>query len=132
MTNEETPESELTPEPASKAFDLVERTARFGVEVVQFAKRISSTAVTRPLISQFVRSGTSVGANYCEANDAESKADFRHKIGLCRKESAETKYWLRMISTAEPALRDDAAVLWQEARELNLIFGKIRRSTGPH
>ena len=128
MTNDETLGSELTPEPASKAFDLVERTARFGVEVLQFAKRIGPTAVTRPLISQFVRSGTSVGANYCEANDAESKADFRHKIGLCRKESAETKYWLRMISAAEPELRDDAAVLWQEARELNLIFGKIRRS----
>jgi len=96
---------------------------------VRFAKRVKYSTVTRPLISQLVRSGTSIGANYCEANDAESKADFRHKIGICRKESGETKYWLRMIVAALPELRDDAAKLWNEARELNLIFGKIRRST---
>jgi four helix bundle protein len=77
-----------------------------------------------------VRAGTSVGANYGEADDAESKKDFAHKIGICRKESKESKHWLRMIAAAVPELRDDAASLWQEAKELNLIFGKIRRSLG--
>ena len=77
-----------------------------------------------------MRAGTSVGANYCEADDSESKKDFRHKIGLCRKESRETKYWLRMIAVAEPALKDDARALWQEAKELNLIFGAIRQRSG--
>jgi len=74
-----------------------------------------------------VKAATSVGANYGEANDAESKRDFRHKIGICRKESKESKYWLRLIAVSEPALRDAAATLWQEAKELNLIFGAIRR-----
>ena len=114
-----------------RGFDLEERTARFGESVVAFAKRVPVNAVTYPLIGQVVRSGGSVGANYCEANDAESKKDFRHKIGICRKESKETKHWLRLIAAVEPDLRDTAAVLWKEAKELNLIFGAIRRRSGP-
>ena len=109
-------------------YDLLERTAKFGEEIIRFAKRIPVTPVTERLITQLVGAGTSVGANYCEADDAESKKDFRHKIGICRKESKETKYWLRMAAVAVVELRDDARVLWQEAKELNLIFGKIRRS----
>jgi four helix bundle protein len=75
-----------------------------------------------------VRSSTSIGANYCEADDAESKRDFRHKIALCRKESRETKHWLRMIVAAVPEVREDARTLWQEAKELTLIFAAIGRS----
>ena len=86
-------------------------------------------AVTQSLVSQLVRAGTSVGANYGEANDAESRKDFRHKIGICRKESKESKHWLRMTAVAIPELAVDARRLWQEAKELNLIFGKIRRAT---
>jgi four helix bundle protein len=114
--------------PKQQKFDLEERTADFGEKVIKFAKKIPLSPVTDSLIRQFVRSGTSVGANYGEANDAESKKDFRHKIGICRKESKEAKYWLRMIAVAVSELRDEAAALWQEAKELNLIFGSIRRS----
>jgi len=110
-------------------FDLEERTARFGEAIIRFAKRIPVNPVTLPLIGQLVKAGTSVGANYCEANDAESKKDFRHKIGICRKESRESKHWLRMIGVAVPELCQDARVLWQEAKELNLIFSSIRRSS---
>ncbi len=85
--------------------------------------------ISTVLIRQIVRSGTSIGANYCEANDAESKKDFRHKIAICRKESKETKYWLRLIAAAQPELKDPARKLWQEAKELNLIFAKIARSS---
>jgi len=106
-------------------YNLVERTARFGESVIVFAKSVPSGAVTTPLVGQVVRSATSIGANYCEADDAESGKDFRHKIGLCQKESKETKHWLRMIAAAEPQLRDAARKLWQEAKELNLIFGAI-------
>jgi four helix bundle protein len=109
-------------------FDLEERAARFGEMVIRFAKRVPVNPVTQRLISQLVGSSTSIGANYCEANDAESKKDFRHKIGICRKESKETKHWLRMTAVAEPDLSNDARILWQEAKELNLIFGKIIRS----
>jgi four helix bundle protein len=109
-------------------FDLEERTAVFGEKVISFAKRIPASSLTNPLISQLVRSGTSVGANYCEANDADSKKDFLFKIGLCRREAKETKHWLRMVVAAVPELREDARTLWQEAKELNLIFGAIRRN----
>jgi four helix bundle protein len=110
-------------------FDLEERTALFGEHVIVFARSIPAGEITNVLIRQLVRSGTSVGANYCEANDAGSKKDFRHKIGLCRKESKEAKHWIRMIVAAEPALREAARELWQEAKELNLIFGRILRGS---
>src|SRR4051812_36866389 len=108
-------------------YDLEERTALFGEAVIEFAKSIPLYEVTRPLVSQLVRAATSIGANYVEADDADSKKDFKFKIGLCRREARETKHWLRMIVAAEPQFRDDARLLWQEAKELNLTFGAIRR-----
>lgn len=81
------------------------------------------------MISQLVRSGTSVGANYCEADDAESKLDFRHKIGICKKEARETKHWLRMIGVTLPEFKSEARKLWQEAKELHLIFNAIIKSS---
>jgi four helix bundle protein len=111
------------------AFDLEERTALFGEAVIHFAKTISKNCITTPLISQVVRSGTSVGANYCEADDAVPKKDFKNKIGTCRKEARETKLWLRMIAAAEPELKTEARKLWQEAKELHLIFAAIWRKS---
>ncbi|MGH9961865.1 MAG: four helix bundle protein, partial [Pyrinomonadaceae bacterium] len=92
----------------SQKFDLEERTAHFGEAVIAFAKKIPRNAITVPLIGQFVRAGTSVGYNYCEADDAVLKKDFRHKIGTCKKEARETKYWLRMIACAESSLKEEA------------------------
>ena len=112
-----------------RQFDLEERTASFGEAVIRFAQTIRETAVTRPLVNQLVRAATSVGANYCEANDAESKSDFRHKIGICRKESRETGHWLRMLTAALPDSAPETRKLWQEAKELNLILGAIIRSS---
>ncbi|MFN3408911.1 MAG: four helix bundle protein [Limisphaerales bacterium] len=108
-------------------FDLEDRTARFGEAIIRFAKKIPFNPVNNRLIDQLVGAGTSVGANYCEANDSVSRKDFKHKIGTCRKEAKETRFFLRMIATAEPALKAEARVLWQEARELNLIFSAIWR-----
>jgi len=110
-------------------YDLEDRTAAFGASVIQFAKRIPVSAVNAPIIDQLVRAATSVGANYGEADDAESRKDFRHKIGICRKESKEAKHWLRMIAASEESLKDEARILYKEAMELNLIFGAIRRNT---
>jgi len=106
-------------------YDLEERTAKFGEEVIKFTKKIPRKVDTLPLIGQLVRAGTSVGANYCEADDAESKQDFKHKLGICKKEARETKHWLRMIVVAESNLTEEARILWQEAKELNLIFNSI-------
>src|SRR5262245_28471250 len=113
---------------SKKKFDLEERTARFGEAVIVFAKKIPSTQVARSLIDQVVRAGTSIGANYCDADDAESPKDFRHKLGLCRKEARETKHWLGMMATAEPDQKDEARRLWQEAKEWHLIFVTILRN----
>jgi four helix bundle protein len=72
-----------------------------------------------------VRSGTSVGANYLEADAASSKKDFQHKISICRKEAKETRHWLRMIVYATPDKKEEARKLWQEAQEFVLIFSAI-------
>jgi four helix bundle protein len=93
--------------------------------VIRFAMTIKQTPISIPLITQLVKAGTSIGANYDEAEEAESKRDFRHKICICRKESRESKFWFRMIVTAQPDLRETAAILWQEAKELHLIFCRI-------
>jgi four helix bundle protein len=106
---------------------LGERTVRFGEAIIRFAKKIPRNAVNNRLIDQLVGAGTSVGANYCEADDAVSGKEFKQKIGTCRKESKESMFFLRMVATAEEGLTAEARVLWREAKELNLIFGAIWR-----
>lgn len=112
-----------------KVFDLAERTARFAEAVIAYAKLIHKTPITVPLITQLVKAGTSVGANYCEDDDAESRKDFIHKIGICRKEARETKYWIRMTVAAQADLKEPAKPLWLEAKELHLIFVSIVKKT---
>jgi len=113
------------PNVQNSKYDLEKRTAKFGEDIIKFAKTILQNQISAPLITQLVKAGTSVGANYCEADDAESGRDFRHKIGICKKEARETKYWLRMIAVAIPASAEEARKLWNEAKELNLIFNAI-------
>jgi four helix bundle protein len=112
-------------------FDLEERTALFGEAIISFLKRIPRGPHNDRLIDQLTGCGTSVGANYCEANEGVSKKDFRNIIGRCRKEAKETKFFLRMIVAAEPTLSDEARVLYREAKELHLIFCSIYRKTAP-
>jgi four helix bundle protein len=107
--------------------DLMERTALFGEAIIRFTKNIPHTAENTRLISQLVGAGTSIGANYCEADDSVSGKDFKKSIGTCRKESKETMFFLRMIAASEAGLKDEARKLWREAKELNLIFGAIWR-----
>ena len=89
------------------------------------AKKIKSGTITTPLISQLIRSGTSIGANYLEANGSNSKKDFRNKIFICKKESQETRHWLRMLKTANNGLDEDISKLLRESNELSMIFNKI-------
>ncbi len=110
-----------------KNYDLEKRTGKFGEQVIRFCKKIPRGPVTDPLIVQLIKCGTSVGANYCEADDAESRLDFRHKIGICKKESREVKHFVQMVVVACPYLSEDAKIIWQEAKELNLIFNAIYR-----
>jgi four helix bundle protein len=109
-------------------YDLEERTARFGETVIDFAKTIPQGPATDRIISQLVGAGTSLGANYVEADDSVSKREFLKCIGTCKKEARETKYFLRMAVRAVPKLKPEARKLWMEAKELHLIFAKIWRS----
>jgi len=97
-----------------KKYDLEERTAKFAEEIIDFCKSIKPSVITIPIISQLIKAGTSIGANYCEADCAQSK-----------KESKETKYWLQMMARAVPEVKDESKRLWKEANELNLIFSSI-------
>jgi four helix bundle protein len=108
-----------------KTYDLEERTARFGENVIHFCRTLKSDNITNPLTNQLVRSGTSVGANYLEANGSSSKKDFRNKIFICKKEAQETRHWLRMIIVAVPDKKNEANDLMQESKELSMIFHKI-------
>ena len=106
-------------------YDLEERTAIFGETIIYFCKSLKSNDINRPLVNQLIRSATSIGANYMEANGASSKKDFGNKIFICKKETQETKHWLRMLSVAEPNHTEELRKLWKEAQELTLIFQKI-------
>ena len=112
---------------ASQPPDLMERTALFGETIIRFAKKIPHTPENTRLLGQLVGAGTSIGANYCEADDSVSGKDFKKSIGTCRKESKETMFFLRMVAASEENLKEEARKLWREAKELNLIFGSIWR-----
>jgi len=112
----------------SNKFDLEDRTARFGEDVIDLCKSIKVTIYNESIIRQILRSATSVGANYCEANNASSKKDFRNKIFICKKEIQETKHWLRMLAKSNENKKDEIRMVWREAQELTLIFQKITNS----
>ncbi len=111
-----------------RLYDLAERTAVFGECVIEFCTGLKANVISMPLIGQVVRSATSVGANYMEANNASSKKDFRNKIYICKKEIEESKHWLRMLAKCYPDSKNTLRDLWKEAQELTLIFQKIVNS----
>ncbi len=112
---------------ALRPFDLEERTAQFDEAIVRFSKKIPRDSTNNRLIDQLVGCGTSVGANYCEADERVSKKDFRNTISRCVKEAKGTKYFLRLIAASEPTLAIEARQLYREAKELHLIFASIYR-----
>ncbi len=92
-------------------YDLEERTTKFGEKIIEFVRTIKLDDITKPLVIQLVRAGTSIGANYREANEGSSKRDFRNKICISKKESNETQHWLRMIAKAIPEKTKEAKIL---------------------
>jgi len=107
----------------TKLQQLEQRMIDFSVGVIETCGKYSQDAKLRPLIDQLIRSATSIGANYAEANNASSKSDFKNKIYIAKKEAAETRYWLRLLARLLP--EEDLSQLQQEALELNLILQKI-------
>lgn len=106
-------------------YDLEERTAIFGEKVIKFVKQLTEDSINRPLINQLIRSATSIGANYMEADGANSKQDFNHKISICKKEAKETLHWLRMVAVANVQYKEICRELWKESHEFVLIFSAI-------
>ncbi len=121
----------LRDEIPARVYDLEERTALFGESVIRFAKRIPQNPVNNRLIDQLVGVATSVGANFCEADDGYSLKEYAVRIATCRKEARESKFFLRMVATAEPASKAEARNLWREAKELHLIFRAIFSKVAP-
>ncbi|MFA6423032.1 MAG: four helix bundle protein [Patescibacteria group bacterium] len=116
-------------ETKNKKYDLEERTAIFGENIIKLCKSTKTTINTEPIIKQILRSATSIGANYMEANGASSKKDFCNKIYICKKEAQETKHWLRMLLTATNESNKEIDHLLDEAQQLSMIFHKITISS---
>ena len=106
-------------------YDLEKRTLDFSKRIIEVLSSLKTNLVNKNLISQLVRSATSVGANYREANGASSEKDFRNKIYICRKEIQETEYWIELLAKSNPEAKKELADCWKEAHELILIFNKI-------
>jgi len=110
----------------SKQYDLEDRTFEFAKRVRAFVKKLPKTISNFEDIKQIVKASGSVGANYIEANEALSKKDFKMRIKICRKESKESRYWLRLVDTeGEPELEKERDYLINESTELMNIFGSI-------
>jgi four helix bundle protein len=116
----------MTQTPTGKQYDLEDRTYEFARRVRAFVKSLPRTICNIEDVKQVVRSSGSVGANYIEANGALSKKDFRLRIRISRKESKETRYWLRLLDTQDTAaLNAERDKLVQESTELTRILSAI-------
>lgn len=110
-------------------YDLQNRTLAVGKEILSLIQLVPQDVITRPLVCQLVRSATSIGANYMEANGASSERDFAHKLFLCKKEAQETEYWLARILDRCPDLSERLSSLQAEVHELILIFQAAGKTT---
>ncbi|MEO0587405.1 MAG: four helix bundle protein [Planctomycetota bacterium] len=122
---------------ANAAPDIVARTFQFGLSIVRLADTFDSSRETRRVIlRQLIRSGTSVGANVEEAQAAESKADFIHKMAIAQKEARESRYWLKLLAQVEERAREPLGSALDESDQLVRILSSItlsaRRNARPH
>ena len=108
-----------------REYDLEERTLAFAKRAVKFCRALPKSMIDAEIGKQLMRSCSSVGANYIEANESLGKKDFLMRIRICRKEAKESGYWLRLVEPASPDLRTEQQWLLQESTELMRIFGSI-------
>jgi len=106
-------------------YDLEDRTRDFSKTIIKLIKTVKTNITNQNICSQLIRSATSIGANYREANNGSSKKDFLNKIYICRKEAEETKYWIELLAESEEDKKAELRKIWQEAHELTLIFNKV-------
>lgn len=113
----------------NKIYDLENRTLEYGKRIIRMCKSLQWNIINKKLADQIMRSGTSVGANYREANETDTKKDFQYRLRICRKEAKETVYWLNLIVEANPHLERRMELLIQETIELIKIFASIIEKT---
>jgi len=115
---------------SAKEYDLEDRTLKFAKECIDLCKLFIRDVINIEFIGQLVRASGSVGANYREANDTITRKDFYHRIGICRREAKESKYWLSLIDLNDGlACEKERKELLQESKELTNIFGAILRKS---
>ena len=105
--------------------DLERRTKRFSLAIIKFTASLPRTREADVLSRQLLRSATSIGANYREANRGVSRADFSNKIGTVQKEASETQYWIELLMESGIAAKAAAESLHKESSELLAIFTAI-------
>jgi four helix bundle protein len=108
--------------------DLEKRTKVFALRIIKFIESMSKTKSTDVIGYQLLKSGTSIGANYREANRTESHDDFIHKIGIVEKEAAESQYWFELIKEADLGDKEEREWLMRESGELLAIFTSMGRT----
>lgn len=108
-----------------QTYNLEEKFSKFGEKIINLVRQSPINIVTKPIINQLIRSGTSIGANYMEANGASSKNDFKNKIHICKKEAKETMYWLRMLAQTNEKSKPECRLLWVEVQGYAKMFSKI-------
>ena len=106
-------------------YELEERVEKFGEDIIGLAKKIKISLINKSIIDQLIRSSTSIGANYFEANGSSSKKDFINKLAISKKEAIETQHWLRMLIKTDSYLEDEIKKLWNEAKQLGMILSTI-------
>ena len=108
---------------------LEARTKRFSIDIICFSKLLPNTPESIVLRNQITKSGTSIGANYREANRAKSRADFINKIKICESEASETQYWLEIIEETGWIPIEKIKLIHNECSELLAIFTTTRKKT---
>jgi four helix bundle protein len=108
--------------------DLEHRTKRFAVSIIKLSTTLPNTLEGKVIRNQITKSGTSVGANYREANRARSKADFKNRIKICESEASETQYWLKIIAEAKWSSQEKVKPEFDECSELLAIFASIGKN----
>jgi len=107
---------------------FTKRTSKFGGDIINLVMSVKPNHVNKSILSQLIRSSTSIGANYCEASNASSKKDFRNKIFICKKEAQETQHWLQMLSKSNAETTNMTRKYWRECHEFIMIFQAIINS----
>jgi four helix bundle protein len=101
---------------------IVDLTFQFALDIISFSEELESRG-KRMVAHQVLKSGTSIGANVREAQNAESKADFIHKMKIAAKETDETKYWLELSNHADAYPTDEKLLI--QISEIEKILSKI-------